>query len=147
MKPTTIMKIAACAVAVALCGRLSVSGNPLAEAVKVGSYNIRQSHADKGSPNAWDERKADLVALVKRLDLDVCGLQEVNPSQFKYLREALDDYEFVGEHRNADRKSGDASHVFYRKSRFEAEKSGTFWLSETPDVPGSKGWGAGCPRV
>ena len=31
--------------------------------------------------------------------------------------------------------------------RFTAEKGGTFWLSETPEEPGSIGWGAACPRV
>ena len=123
---------------------------PSAETIRVGSYNIRLSGdwAKKADgANGWDLRKADLVALVKKLDLDAFGLQEVCPDQAAYLREHLPDYAFVGDHRGADRKSDEASPVFYRKSRFEAEKSGTFWLSETPDVPGRKGWGAACPRV
>ena len=37
--------------------------------------------------------------------------------------------------------------MFYRKDRFDAVKSGTFWLSETPDAPGSKSWNAVCPRI
>ena len=121
-----------------------------AEAIRVGSYNIRLSgeYARKADgPNYWDCRKADLVALVKKLDLDAFGLQEVCPDQAQYLRENLPEFAFVGDHREADRKSGEASPVFYRKSRFDAEKSGTFWLSETPDTPGLKGWGAACPRV
>jgi len=84
---------------------------------------------------------------VKKLGLDAFGLQEVCPNQMAYLREKLPEYAFVGEHRNADRKSGEASPVAYRKSRFEEEKSGTFWLSETPDVPASKSWGTRCTRV
>lgn len=120
-------------------------------AIKVASYNIRLSgangRADHGTPNAWKERKEDQLALVKKLDLDVFGLQEVCPDQAQFLRENLSGYEFVGEHRNADRKSGEASPVCYRKSRFEALEKGTFWLSETPDTPGLKGWGAACPRV
>ena len=120
------------------------------EAIRVGSYNIRLSgkYAKQADgPNYWDYRKADLVAFVKKLDLDAFGMQEVCPDEAQYLRENLPDYEFVGDHREADRVSGEASPVFYRKSRFEAERSGTFWLSETPDVPGLKGWGAACPRV
>ena len=115
--------------------------------VRVGTYNIRLSPGDKGTPNAWDERKADMVALIRKLDLDAFGLQEVCPDQMQYLREQLPEYEFVGEHREADRVSGEASPVCYRRSKFDAEKAGTFWLSETPDVPGVKGWGAACPRV
>ena len=121
------------------------------DAVKVGTYNIRLSgangSADRGTPNAWKERKEDLLELVRKLDLDVFGLQEVCPDQAKFLRDNLAGYEFVGEHRNADRTSGEASPVCYRKSRFEALGKGTFWLSETPDTPGLKGWGAACPRV
>ena len=115
--------------------------------IRVGSYNIRTGGADKETPNAWDKRKDDLVALLKKLDLDVFGLQEVMPKQAEFLRERLPEYDYVGEHRDKDRVSGEASPVCYRKDRFEALKSGTFWLSETPDEPGVKGWGAACSRV
>ena len=118
-----------------------------ADAIRVGSYNIRLSPGDRGTPNAWDCRKADLVDLVKKLDLDAFGMQEVCPDQAQYLRENLPEFAFVGDHRGADRKTDEASPVFYRKSRFEAEKSGTFWLSETPDVPASKSWNTACTRV
>ena len=117
------------------------------DTIRVGSYNIRLSSGDVGTPNAWNERKADLVNLVRTMDLDAFGMQEVCPDQAQYLREQLPEFAFVGDHREADRKSGEASPVFYRKSRFEAEKSGTFWLSETPDVPASKSWNTRCTRV
>ena len=37
--------------------------------------------------------------------------------------------------------------VFFRKERFELVRTITFWLSETPEVPGSKAWGANLPRI
>jgi len=114
---------------------------------RVGSYNIRFTTGDVGTENAWERRRDDLVKLVRGLDLDVFGTQEVRPEQAAYLRKALPEYAFVGEHRAADRVSDEASPVFYRKSRFDVEKGGTFWLCETPDVPGVVGWGAACPRV
>ena len=123
------------------------SDHPAPQEVRVGTYNIRLGTGDRGTPNAWEARRQDLVAFIRKLDLDAFGLQEVRPEQAAYLREQLPEYAFVGEHRGADRKSDEASPVFYRKDRFEALKSGTFWLSETPDVPGRKGWGAACPRV
>ena len=116
-------------------------------ALKVGTYNIRLQPGDKGTPNAWESRKADFLNLLRRLDLDAFGLQEVCPGQAEYITNNLPQYVLVGEHRNADRVSGEASPVLYRKDRFDALKCGTFWLSETPDVPGVKGWGAACPRV
>ena len=133
-----------------LCGCES-AWNPFAhdasDAVRVATYNIRLATGDKGTSNAWEERRDDMVGLVRRLDVDAGGLQEVRPEQMAFLRERFPEFEFVGEHRGADRVSDEASPVFYRKSRFVAEKKGTFWLSETPDVPGVKGWGAACPRV
>jgi endonuclease/exonuclease/phosphatase family metal-dependent hydrolase len=113
---------------------------------RVGTYNIRLATGDKGA-NAWTNRQDEVVALIRRQNLDAFGLQEVRPEQAEFLRRRLTEFAFVGEHRAADRKSDEASPVFYRKSRFAAEKAGTFWLSETPDVPGLKGWGAACPRV
>lgn len=118
-----------------------------ADTVRVGSYNIRFMHGDRGTVNAWDLRREDVAQLIRKMELDAFGLQEVCPEQLAYLRGKLPEFEFVGEHREADRKSGEASPVAYRKSRFAVETSGTFWLSETPDVPGVKGWGAACPRV
>lgn len=115
--------------------------------LRVGTYNIRLATGDKNTPNAWAERREDLVALIRKMDLDVFGLQEVRPEQAKFLAENLPEYRYIGEHRGADRKSDEASPVCYRKDRFNELKSGTFWLSETPDVPGKKGWGAACPRV
>ena len=129
---------------------LLLAGCASSDLYRVGSYNIR-CDADwsikADGINCWDQRKAGFVGHLKSLDLDVFGLQEVTPGQARYIRENLPGFEFVGEHRDADRKSGEASPVCYRKSRFEALDSGTFWLSETPDTPGLKGWGAACPRV
>jgi len=124
-----------------------LAGCATSDAIRVGTYNIRLSPGDKGTPNAWPERKADMVDLLEKLDLDVFGLQEVCPDQAAYIRERMTDYAFVGEHREADRKSGEASPVCYRKSRFEALDKGTFWLSETPETPASKSWNTACTRV
>ena len=119
----------------------------MAPSVRVGTYNVRMLDGDVGTDDAWDERKGDLVALVRSLDLDVFGMQEVTPEQAEYFRNELPEWSFVGEHREADRVSGEASPVFYRTSRFEPVKSGTFWLSETPETPGSRSWGTACARV
>ena len=136
--------IALFALATTLCAE-ALSLQP--PTIRVGSYNIRLQPGDKKTPNAWNERKADFLNLLRKMDLDAFGLQEVCPGQAEFITNNLPQYVLVGEHRNADRVSGEASPVLYRKDRFEALKCGTFWLSETPDVPGRKGWGAACPRV
>ena len=117
-------------------------------AVRVMSYNIRYSAGDKNSPdNNWSGRKEDLAKIIENENPDVIGFQEVLPNQRKWLEERFPDYTFVGDGRNSNRKSGEASPVAFRKNRFNMIKMGTFWLSETPDKPGSKGWDAALPRV
>ena len=128
-------------------GTLTEPAGDVPIALRVGSYNIRLQPGDIGTPNAWNERKADMVGLIRKLDLDVFGLQEVYPEQADYLTNSLPQYAMVGVHREDGKREGEASPVLYRKDRFESIKSGTFWLSETPDIPGSKSWGTACTRV
>lgn len=117
-------------------------------AVRVMSYNIRNSAGDRKSPdNNWDGRKEDLANVIENENPDVIGFQEVLPDQRRWLEKRFPDYTFVGDGRNSNRKSGESSPVAFRKSRFDMVKMGTFWLSETPDKPGSKGWDAAMPRV
>ncbi len=126
-------------------GRRSAAAAP---AVRVMTYNVRYSVGDrKSKDNNWKARRDDFANLVESENPDVIGFQEVLPDQREWLEKRFPDYAFVGEGRNADRKSGEASPVAYRKKRFKATSAGTFWLSETPDVPGSKSWGAAFPRI
>ena len=127
----------------------ALSAAPEAESapVRVMTYNIRNSALDKKTENNWQSRKDTLADVVERENPDVAGFQEVLPDQRKWLEERFPGYGFTGEGRNADRVNGEASPVMYRKSRFEVVKEGTFWLSETPDVPGSKSWNAALPRI
>ena len=145
------VKRAACAVAFAACvaavGDDAMSQAPSAVKLRVGTYNIRTMGADKGTPNAWEERKEDVVALIRKLNLDAFGLQEVTAGQKEFLLKALPEYDMVGEFRGAGKRRGEASSVCYLKSRFAVVKTGTFWLSETPEVPGSKSWNTAYPRV
>lgn len=122
----------------------AVLSNP---GLKVGSYNILHGAVGEGTPMAWEVRKGSLVDFVGRMDMDVCGLQEVRPEQADFLTNALPQYAMVGAHRDDGRREGEASPVLYRKDRFDVVESGTFWLSETPEVPGSKSWDSACPRV
>ena len=48
--------------------------------------------------------------------------------------------------RDDGKNQGEYSAIFYDKNKLEVTKSGTFWLSETPEKP-SKGWDAAYNRV
>ena len=44
------------------------------------------------------------------------------------------------------RKRASLTLIFYRKDKYDLVDSGTFWLSETPELP-SLGWNGGCNRL
>ena len=143
-----VRSVALKGVALALAaGALAGCASAPSDTLRVGTYNIRYMSGDQETPNAWDARKDGLATLVRDLDLDIVGLQEVLAEQADFLTNSLPQYAMVGVHREDGKREGEASPVFYRKDRFDAIKSGTFWLSETPDVPGSKSWGTACTRV
>ncbi len=116
---------------------------------RVGTYNIRTSNGDRATTNAWVYRKGDLAALVRKLDLDVVGFQEVKPGQLAFLRKELPKYTASGFFSNEATKRTESTPnpVFFRKERFDLVRDGVFWLSETPDVPLSKSWATSEPRV
>ena len=49
--------------------------------------------------------------------------------------------------RDDGKEKGEMMALYYKRDRFEKLDSGHFWLSETPDVPGSKSWGAWSTRM
>lgn len=112
----------------------------------VMTYNIRLNVAEDGI-NAWEHRKDSVASFLREQHPDIFGLQEVLHLQLIDVMSALPDYQFVGVGRLDGKTEGEYSPVFFRASVFELVNSGTFWLSETPDVPGSKGWDAACERI
>ena len=120
--------------------------------VRAASFNIRyNSSSETDSNNNWGNRKTDLVSLVKSIAPDVVGFQEVRSAQYDYLMGRLSAYTFVGAYRDSV-SSAEATPVAFLKDRFALLDSGTFWLSATPNVVGSKVWGngienSGLPRI
>ena len=119
---------------------------PIMAQTKVMTYNIRNSHANDGE-NRWAKRKDNLVALIRKVDPDILGTQEVLLDQLKDLKKSLSDYESFGVGRNDGKHKGEHSALFFKKSKYEQMQGGNFWLSETPDIPGSKSWDAAITRI
>jgi endonuclease/exonuclease/phosphatase family metal-dependent hydrolase len=118
--------------------------------VRALTFNIRYDNPADGI-HAWSSRRERVLALIESFDADIIALQEVTPSQMEYIRAELGDtYTIRGVGRNDGENnsaSGEASPVLYHTDRFREVEWGTWWLSETPDVPGSKGWDAAITRI
>ena len=110
------------------------------------TYNIRMDHP-RDSLNNWAYRKDVAAQIIKNYNVDIVGTQEVLKNQMADLKERLPEYEAIGVGRTDGKSEGEYCALFYKKDKFKEIKSGTFWLSETPEVAGSKGWDAACERV
>ncbi|MBI9061191.1 MAG: endonuclease/exonuclease/phosphatase family protein [Marinilabiliaceae bacterium] len=116
------------------------------ESLKVMSFNIRYDNPSDGI-NSWSHRKEFVVSFLSEEMPDVIGFQEVLAHQLKYLDEELEEYTYVGTGRDDGKESGEFGPVFYKKNKYELISTSQFWLSDTPEVPGSKCWGAQLPRI
>ncbi|MBN2163793.1 MAG: endonuclease/exonuclease/phosphatase family protein [Pontiellaceae bacterium] len=112
--------------------------------VNVMSYNIRYGTAGDGE-NDWNSRRELLIGQLGRSGADTIGLQEALRFQIDEIRAALPQYGEVGIGRDGG-EAGEYSCILYDATRFEVLDSGTFWLSETPEIC-SKGWEAACVRI
>lgn len=114
--------------------------------LRVMSFNIRYGSARDGL-NAWEYRKEFLVETIQKFQPDLLGTQETEWGQKEYLAEQLSGYIAFGAGRDDGAEKGETMTVFYRSDRFTRLDGGHFWLSETPEVPGSKSWDSSLPRM
>jgi endonuclease/exonuclease/phosphatase family metal-dependent hydrolase len=114
--------------------------------VTVMSFNVRYGTARDGD-DAWEHRRDLLVATIAAADPDVLGLQEALRFQLDEIGRALPGYREIGVGRDDGAAAGEYSALLVRRERFAVEASGTFWLSDTPAVPGSASWGNRIPRI
>lgn len=114
------------------------------ESFTIASYNIRGPF-DKGD-NHWTVRIPRMVGVIEKYDLDIFGVQEAVKPITDKLQLELAGYRRIGCGRELD-CSGESNYIFYKADRFECLEYGTFWLSNTPLVSGSRYKGAGCPRT
>ena len=116
--------------------------------VRWGTFNIRlQNDGDEQAGYGWSVRKDRVADYIKKNHIEVVGMQEVLHQQLEDLLDRLPEYDYVGVGRTDGATKGEYSPVFFLKDKFEVLEKGNFWLSETPDVAGSKGWDAALERI
>lgn len=123
---------------------MSCGSKPLE--LNVMSYNIRYDNPED-SLNNWQYRKDVAAKIIQTKDIDIVGTQEVLHNQLVDLQARLPEYTAIGVGRQDGKEQGEYSALFYKKNRFTEVSSGYFWLSETPEVAGSKGWDGACERI
>lgn len=123
------------------------AAEPISSAsLEVMSYNIRTGKANDGL-DAWPVRKARTAQMIKKYHPDLLGVQEALQFQIDDLLNELPDYTVVGAGRADGRDGNEFSAIMYNTKRLQLLRSDTFWLSDTPSVPGSTTWGNKITRV
>ena len=117
-----------------------------ATSLSVMTFNMRYDNPEDGQNN-WRFRRERIAGVIKAQEVDVLGTQELLSNQFNDLSGLLTGNQGVGVGRLDGAESGEYCAVFFRKDRFTLLDSGTFWLSETPEVVGSLGWDGACERI
>lgn len=123
----------------------ATAGNDDSSELKVMSYNIRMGTAKDGT-NSWQYRCPATIEMLNDQKPDVFGVQEAFDFQIAFIEEFAKGYGTIGVGREDGKSKGEHMNIFWNKKLIKMLKWGTFWLSETPEVP-SKGWDAACMRT
>lgn len=140
-----LLVAASLAAAWASAGTMS-DGAQSFDSLRVMSFNIRYGTADDGA-NSWTQRRELTLGVIRDDGPSVIGVQEALKFQLDEIRQALPWLGQVGVGREDGVEAGEYSAILYDHRRLSVQDSGTFWLSETPEVPGSKSWGNNITRI
>ena len=131
------------ALMLSLCPSMAQRQRPVA--ARVMTFNIRMDNPNDGRNN-WEMRFQKVGNFLAKSKADIIGLQEVRDNQLHDIATALKNYDYVGVGRDDGKQAGEYNPLFYNRDRFSLLRSGTFWLSPTPNEP-SYGWDAGLRRI
>lgn len=130
---------------------------PTGDVLRVLSYNLR--FASEDDPQPWSRRRRPMATLLAGLEPHLIGTQEGLADQLDDLTSLLNQtlslpgrsrldgpYRWVGQGRHGGRTE-EYSAIIYDSRRLEPGPITHRWLSDTPDVPGSRSWGNDIPRM
>lgn len=121
--------------------------------LRIITFNIRYANPNPVPGEApWSSRCPKLVTQLQFLaaghpNTFIC-LQEALINQVSDIQARLGaSWKHIGVGRDDGVAAGEFSPVFYHANVWTCERSQTYWLSPTPERPGSRGWDAVLPRI
>lgn len=109
------------------------------------SSNIRFDNPHDGH-RAWDYRKELLYQSIIDFSPAILGTQEGREPQLRELETGISKYKLIDDHRPWIEERMYPC-LFIDESKIDVQDSGDIWLSETPDIPGSKSFESAFPRL
>jgi endonuclease/exonuclease/phosphatase family metal-dependent hydrolase len=122
------------------------SDKPIGSNIKVMTLNVRYDNPED-SIYSWPKRASQVCDFILTEKPDILGLQEVLWNHFQVLGSILMDYSSVGAGSVDGAREGEMNPVFFRKDKFNMIRHLTFWLSDSPDIAGSKVMDSSLPRI
>ncbi len=114
--------------------------------IKVVTFNIRNCWNGDGQ-NDFRSRLGGILDKINGEKPDVICFQEATESNMRLMKSSLCDYAFYFNPREAD-LGGEGVATALKKDAFDLLSLDFFWLSDTPDIPGSRYENqSDCPRI
>ncbi|KAJ4963495.1 hypothetical protein NE237_023434 [Protea cynaroides] len=115
--------------------------------VTLMTFNLHDDQPE-GSPNSWEKRRDLCISVITSYSPMILCTQQGVKLQLDFLQQGLPGYDQFGISRKGSEDTTDEHcTIFYDKEKVEFLEGGTFWLSESPSVPGSASWGSVVPRI
>ena len=118
-----------------------------AKPLRVLTYNLRYITSGDTGERAWTARRDQAAELIKHDAADIVGIQEGLPQMMDDLAARLSGYAVIGVGREDGIDKGEYAAILVKADRFRVQESGTFWLSDTPEVCNSCTWGNTVTRI
>ena len=134
-----------CKILICIIAVIGVNYQIYGQVNRIMTYNIRYDNP-KDSLNKWDNRKSEIVNLIKYYEPELFGIQEGLQHQLNYLDENLLNYSRIGVGRDDGKEKGEFSAIYYKDKELSLLVGETFWLSQTNDTV-SIGWDASMERI
>lgn len=109
------------------------------------TYNLRRD-LDSDGRHRWSARRPLVLEAIRHAAPDILGTQEGLPHQIHDIDTALPTHTRISRARDQD-NTDESCAIHISQSRYATLDDGTFWLSDTPDIPGSLSWGTTHPRI
>ncbi len=104
------------------------------------TFNLRYINTQDLGAKMWASRRDAVAELIKKDAADFIGTQEAFRQMLDDVRARAPGYGEIGVGREDGKQKGEYSAILYREAAWAVESSGTFWLSDTPEVVASSTW-------
>lgn len=108
--------------------------------LRVLSFNLRYINSEDQGERTWLARRDQAAKIIREDKADIVGLQEAFRPMLDDVAARVPGYQEIGVGRQDGEQKGEYAAILVRKDRYTVLESGTFWLSDTPEVPGSCSW-------